>query len=98
MNTTTHNEPGFPADDFSGARIWRGNDGLHIDVTNLPPPDPLVATLRLIMHPGAGDVVIFHNDRDPVHLYAELMEQGWAAHMLDDTDGAIILKLQREKD
>jgi len=95
VTTCTENDPEFPSDDFMGARIWRGSDCLHIDVSTLHAPDPFVATMRLILHPAVGDQIIFHNDRDPVHLYPELLEKGWIAEPMPSEDGSFILNLIR---
>ncbi|HVO08068.1 MAG TPA: DUF2249 domain-containing protein, partial [Burkholderiaceae bacterium] len=57
------------------ARQWADPDGWHIDVRGLPPPQPLVAILRLIDSTPTLRVLIVHHDRDPMLLYPELAER-----------------------
>lgn len=63
--------------DSVGASIWREADGVHIDVRNLAPPNPMMAILRLIDQPDCGDAVLVHHDREPVFLFPELDQRGW---------------------
>ncbi len=77
-------------------RRWRDDQGEHIDVRGLPPPQPLVAILRLVHEQGEGDVaVIVHHDRDPLPLYPELAEIGWAAARLPSDASVVLLRLER---
>jgi hypothetical protein len=78
-------------------RRWRDAQGEHIDVRGLPPPQPLVAILRLIHECGErGDAaVIAHLERDPRALYPELAEIGWTAVPLASDSGAVVLRLER---
>jgi hypothetical protein len=77
-------------------RRWHDADGAHIDVRGLPPPQPLVAILRLVHEQGDRDaVVIVHHDRDPQLLYAELAEIGWAAERIAAEPGGVRLRLSR---
>lgn len=75
------------------AREWTDADGVHIDVRGLPPPQPLVAILRLVHRTGPGRAVIVHHDRDPVLLYPELAQIGWQADALDAGPGEVRLRL-----
>lgn len=75
---------------------WRDAQGEHIDVRGLPPPQPLVAILRLVLEQGpAGTAVIVHHDRDPVLLYPELAERGWCAERIEGAPGEVRLRLSR---
>ena len=77
-------------------RRWHDADGEHIDVRALPPPQPLVAILRLVREQGdAGAAVIVHHDRDPLLLYPELAEIGWVAERLEAEPGQVRLRLWR---
>lgn len=77
-------------------RRWREADGVHIDVRGLAPPQPLVAILRLVHEQRDGDAaVIVHHDRDPLLLYGELAEIGWAAERLGAEPGGVRLRLSR---
>ena len=81
------------ADQAPIGRHWRDTAGAHIDVRGLPPPMPLVAILQLVRAVGAGSAVIVHHDRDPLLLYAELAEIGWAAERIDAEPGEVRLRL-----
>jgi Uncharacterized conserved protein (DUF2249) len=76
---------------------WQDGDGVHIDVRGLVPPQPLVAILSLVREQGdAGAAVIVHHDRDPLLLYAELADIGWAAERIAVEPGEVRLKLSRQ--
>ncbi|MCG3188139.1 MAG: hypothetical protein LKCHEGNO_00031 [Burkholderiaceae bacterium] len=81
-------------------RRWADADGEHIDVRGLPPPQPMVAILRLLAGIDAGAAsrtVIAHLDRDPLMLYPELVQRGWRARLLPQAaDEGVRLRLQRE--
>jgi hypothetical protein len=80
-------------------RRWRETDGEHIDVRGLAPPQPLVAIVRLledIEATGTPTAVIAHLDRDPLMLYPELAQRGWAAQPLPPTPGDVRLRLVRD--
>jgi len=86
------------ADAFAAAspRRWRDAAGEHIDVRGLPPPQPLVAILHLVLEQGhAGAAVIVHHDRDPLLLYPELAQIGWHAERLASDSGSVLLRLER---
>ena len=74
---------------------WREPDGFHIDVSELSPPEPMVAVLELIERPGLEGPVIFHHNREPVHLYPELIERGWEYETISSAPGEICLKITR---
>jgi hypothetical protein len=76
------------------ARQWADADGEHIDVRGLPPPQPLVAILRLIDSTPTLRVLIVHHDRDPMLLYPELAERDWAAERIEGAPGEVRLRLQ----
>ncbi|VAV89892.1 hypothetical protein MNBD_ALPHA08-1694 [hydrothermal vent metagenome] len=76
-------------------RHWRESDGYHIDVSGLSPPEPMVAIIELIERPRMeGPVIVYHN-REPVHLYPELIERGWQHEVISSSPGKIRLKLTR---
>lgn len=81
-------------------RRWTDADGEHIDVRGFAPPQPLVAIVRLLEDidaSGAPRAVIAHLDRDPLMLYPELAQRGWAAQPLPAAPGdAVRLRLVRD--
>ncbi len=60
-----------------GAMTWREDDGIHIDVRKLSPPNPLLAIIRLIEGIDGDETVVVHHDREPQLLAPELAERGW---------------------
>jgi len=84
-----------------GARLWRAQDGLHIDVRGLPCPEPLVTLLRLIDGGEAGEVLLAHLSQEPLLLYPELEERGWCCRLIaasgesSPRDGDVVLKIVR---
>lgn len=78
-----HHHGGRPDDD---SRVWQDEEGLHIDVRGLNPPEPAVAILQLLEGDGIA-AVIAHLDREPVFLYPELDERGFGYEMMDSHCG-----------
>jgi hypothetical protein len=77
------------------ARRWQDAEGEHLDVRGLPPPQPLVAVLRLLPElQAAGAALWMHHDRDPQLLYPELAERGWSAERVDGDPGEVRLLLR----
>lgn len=79
-------------------RAVQGEDGIwHIDLRGLEPPQPLVSIVRALYdrrdEPGVR--LVAHLDRDPVMLYPELAERGWAAERMQGDSGEIRLLLRR---
>lgn len=75
-------------------RQWQAQDGWHIDVRGLSPPQPLVAILKLVRSLTDTPVIV-HHDRDPVMLYPELAELGWQAELVPGEVGEVRLLLSR---
>jgi hypothetical protein len=78
----TH-EPRHGDDD---SRLWQSADGTHIDVRGLNPPEPMLAILAALEKDGVA-CLIAHLDREPVFLYPELDERGWAYELLPSECG-----------
>lgn len=74
---------------------WLEDDGLHIEVRGLAPPEPLVCILRLIEALESAQDVIVHHDRDPQLLYGELAERGWCAERIAGAAGEFRLRLTK---
>lgn len=90
-NARARGAPGVP---LPGKR-WRADDGWHIDVRGLPPPEPLVAILQLVHSIDDATPVTVHHDRDPQLLYPELASIGWQAERIDSDPGEVRLRLAR---
>jgi hypothetical protein len=76
-------------------RYWSDDEGLHVDVRDLKPPEPMVAILALVQSAANDMPIIVHHDREPRLLYPELAERGWVAVPLDAPPGEVRLKLER---
>jgi len=77
------------------AKHWNDLDGIHIDVSGLSPPEPMVAILQLIENPETQGPVIVHHNREPIHLYPELNERGWNHEIIVKMPGKVCLKLMK---
>lgn len=77
---------------------WQADDGQHIDVRGLDPPQPLLQIMRLVLASAPDGVVIVHHDRDPKLLYPELLNIGWWAERIAGEPGEVRLKLARAGD
>ncbi len=67
--------------DRQAGDTWREEDGLHIDVRGLAPPEPMIHILQLI-DSRAANVVIAHLDREPIFLYPELSDRDCSYEVL----------------
>jgi len=91
------------ADALDGARLWRAEDGLHVDVRGLACPEPLVTILRLIDSGEAGDVLLAHLGQEPLLLYPELDERGCRHRLVPSLpesapqDGHVVLEIVRPR-
>jgi len=78
-----------------GAFTWDEDDGIHIDVRKLPPPQPMLAVLRLLDGLDGGRAVIVHHERMPHFLLPELAERGWRVARLAEEFANVRLWLER---
>ena len=78
-----------------GAKVWRTDDGVHIDVRGLERPRPMIAILSLIDGSGHEGVVVAHLEREPVFLYPELAERGWSHALAPGEPGDVRLVLSK---
>ena len=86
----------MPATRRTAPLQWHDGEATHIDVRGLPPPQPLVAILRLVHSVPEGKTpVVVHHDRDPVMLYPELAQIGWGAERITSPPGEVRLLLRR---
>jgi Uncharacterized conserved protein (DUF2249) len=69
-------------------RLWRAEDGIHIDVRGLDPPQPVVRLFELIDASQVGAAVVTHFSYEPTFLYPELEYRGWDHEIVacDDDD------------
>jgi hypothetical protein len=80
-----------------GAACWSEEDGLHIDVRKLKPPQPMLAILRVIERMPVGDAsLVVHHERMPHFLLPELAERGWRVARVVEETFNVRLWLERE--
>jgi uncharacterized protein (DUF2249 family) len=61
----------------------------HLDVRELPPPEPLRRTLERLAELEERRVLVQTNDRVPQHLYPRLEERGYRYDTVE-TDEAVV--------
>ncbi len=69
-----------------GSRAWLADDGPHLDVRGLPGTEPVATVLRTL-DSGASATLVVHLDDEPMQLYPELDDRGWAYEVLRDGCG-----------
>jgi len=70
-------------------------DGPELDLRGLEPPEPMVAILgRIEADPDRAPFTV-RLARDPIHLFAELVERGWRWEYLTLEEGNVRLRLAR---
>jgi len=69
-------------------RMWRAQDGVHIDVRGLDHPEPIVKLLRLIDANEVGGAVTALFSYEPSFLYPELDHRGWGYEIITADDDA----------
>jgi uncharacterized protein (DUF2249 family) len=78
-----------------GPEPWKADDGTHLDVRGLQPPEPMTRVLDLIDQ-GGFDSLVLHHDREPVLLYPMLAERGWSCLSAEHLEGEVRIRLARE--
>ncbi|MGI9481516.1 MAG: DUF2249 domain-containing protein [Hyphomicrobiales bacterium] len=79
------------------ANTWQEDDGLHIDVRGLPPPEPMVVILKLLEKSGADAQIIAHLDREPVYLFPELEDRGFRYELVSGGPEEFIIAITRQE-
>lgn len=68
---------------------------IQLDTRGMDPPGPLLRILNTLETLGAGQRLIAHIDREPLLLYPELLERGWAYDGASQPDGSFIIRIFR---
>jgi hypothetical protein len=91
-----HHNHAAPKD---GSRIWRSEDGVHIDLRGIAEPS---ATVLNAIESGDIDApLVGHFDQEPIMLYPELEERGWSHEVVeshcgtDACEGGFMLRMVR---
>jgi hypothetical protein len=80
---------------------WSDADGIHLDLTGLEAPAPMLAVVAEIT--TSNTPLILHMDREPIFFYPELEELGWAwsvqrAEKPGADEAAFVIHLQKADD
>ncbi len=65
----------------------------YLDNRGLQPPEPMVRTLALLAELEAGDVLTIHNDRVPVYLLPQLLDEGATYEVEELPDGSAKVRI-----
>lgn len=82
------------SDDLPG-RQWLAEDGLHIDVRDLPAPEPMIAIIGRLETLASDDPVIVHHFCDPAPIYEELADLGWTCEVIPGDADEVRLLLRK---
>lgn len=64
-----------------------------LDNRGLQPPEPMVRTLTRLEELDPGDVLTIHNDRVPVYLFPQLLDQGARYEVEEREDGSARVRI-----
>jgi uncharacterized protein (DUF2249 family) len=67
----------------------------HLDTRGMDPPGPLVRILTTLETLGDGQSLVAHIDREPLLLFPELIERGWAYEGTPQPDGSFLIRIFR---
>lgn len=70
---------------------------IQLDTRGMEPPGPLVLILNRLETLGADQRLIAHIDREPLLLFPELLERGWAYEGAPQADGSFIISIARPR-
>jgi len=66
---------------------------LTIDVSNLPPPLPMVRILETLRDLGPGETLLVHHTRRPIHLYPKLEALGCTHETNEQPNGTVAVRI-----
>ena len=79
----------------SNASAPGSSEIVEVDARGLEPPQPLVKILESLAALPAGAELRACTDRRPMHLYAQLQEQGFASATEEQPDGTFLTHIRR---
>jgi uncharacterized protein (DUF2249 family) len=68
---------------------------VHVDVSELAPPEPMVRILEAAAQLGAGQTLVVQHARRPVFLYPQLEAQGYQHQTEELGPGSVRLRIWR---
>jgi len=66
---------------------------VFLDNRGLQPPEPMIRTLSQLEELSMGDVLTIHNDRVPVYLLPQLLDEGAAYQVEELPDGSAKVRI-----
>ena len=89
----------IPGDHASAAAAHKDaaptQQAIQLDTRGMEPPEPLVLILNRLETLGADQRLVAHIDREPLLLFPELVERGWAYEGAPLADGSFIISISR---
>jgi hypothetical protein len=70
----------------------------HLDVSELPPPEPLERALAAVQRLGLGEYLRMTHRREPCLLFPVLEQNGFAWRIRREGSGAYEIFIWRERD
>ncbi len=94
---TTHQKMGSAPHSTAspGADATPVQHTIQLDTRGMDPPGPLLLILNTLETLGAAQSLVAHIDREPLLLFPELMERGWAYEGAPQADGSFLIRIQR---
>ncbi len=68
---------------------------ISLDNRGLEPPEPMIRILGRLPEIGEGDVLVAHNDREPLFLYPKLAARGYAHSAERQPDGTYLVTIRK---
>jgi uncharacterized protein (DUF2249 family) len=68
---------------------------VHLDVSDLVPPEPMVRILEAAAKLGEGETLLVEHHRRPVYLYPQLETQGYAHETTELGPGRVQIRIRR---
>jgi uncharacterized protein (DUF2249 family) len=89
MDSTALLGPAFEGEASAAQQI------IQLDTRGMEPPGPLVRILTALEPLGDGQQLVAHIDREPLLLFPQLLERGWAYEGTPQADGSFLLHVFR---
>jgi uncharacterized protein (DUF2249 family) len=85
----------MPSQPSTALRPGAAGAEIEIDVSDLPPPEPMLRILEALPALAAGQTLVVHHARRPVHLYPRLEELGYVHHTRELGPRRVELRIAR---
>lgn len=69
---------------------------IRLDNRGLEPPEPMLKILEATAKLEPGQILVAHNDRQPMFLFPKLDERGLKYEVIELTDGSFEITIRKE--